>query len=163
MLINTTKEINGTKYSFDKKGVGEVWKKFKITLDKDLPSTYEYKDDETGKMYTACQLIGFDYDVKENYATKNNDVTIHLTSKLLYTSWKSGRDSQGFRISLVDANGTPARIEPIHALIGTFDTFDSLTGGFEFDSEGDIDTENYKFRDIKDGNYTLVFKWGYID
>lgn len=163
MLINTTKEINGTKYSFDKKGVGEVWKKFKITIDKDLPYTYEGISETTGKMYEACQLIDFDYDVKENYATKNNDVTFSLKAKLLYSTsvHRYNKDSVSYRVSLVDEKGSLAKIEPIISLIGTFDTFNNLTGLFEFNSEGDIDTDKYTVRDIADGNYTFKFDWGW--
>lgn len=163
MLQNTTKVINGTKYSFDKKGVGEVWTKFKITLDKELPCLYEHKDKETGKMYEACQLIDFHYDVKENYATKNNDVTFYLKAKLLYSTFvhRGYNDTVSYKVSLIDNNGLPAKIEPIIALIGTFDTFDNLTGLFEFSSEGEIATEKYTVRDIADGNYTFKFDFGW--
>lgn len=163
MLVNTTREINGTKYSFDKKGVGEVWTKFKITLDKELPYTYEDRDENTGKMYEACQLIDFYYDVKENYATKNNDITFYLKAKLLYSTLvhRFNTDTVSYKVSLIDNNGLPAKIEPIIALIGTFDTFDNLTGLFEFSSEGEIVTEKQTIRDIADGQYTFKFDWGW--
>ena len=160
MLINTTKEIGGTKYSFDKKGVGEVWQKFKITLDKELPYTYEEKYSD-GDINRAWELMNFSYEVNQNYATKNNDVTIKLKVKLIY-SWiarnsYNGKDYASFTLGLLDENGIPASIDPIRSLSGTYNIFDKLTGGVMLYGEGDVKEQTYTFNNIKDGQYTLVF------
>lgn len=160
MLIRTTKEIGGIKYRFNNDGIGELYKKFNITFDKGLPFTYEDKD-SNGKITFAWQVTNFNYECKENYATKNNDVTISLTFKPLYIDkW----NYLCFYMTMIDEDGNFAKIAPITESIadeGKTSLDKIFCGGIRFNQEGGFETGQWKFRDISDGNYTLLLDgWG---
>ena len=135
--------------------------KFTVKLSNQLPYTVEnFRNSNKNEMYSAYKITDFFYTSKENYATKNNDLTlgIKFISLYKYRSFIDPGDEYDARLflSLIDENGEPAKIEPVANIMYTFDTAKELPVGFNVIDNNLKQKCTWKLYDIPDGHYTVI-------
>ena len=135
--------------------------KFTVKLSNQLPYTVEnFRNSNKSEMYAAYKITDFFYTSKENYATKNNDLTlgIKFISLYKYRSFIDPGDEYDARLflSLIDENGEPAKIEPVANIMYTFDTAKELPVGLDVIDNNLEQKCTWKLYDIPDGHYTLI-------
>jgi hypothetical protein len=132
--------------------------KYTIRLDKELPYTYEIKN-ETGETTLAWKLIDFEYFIDEKQDEQSNNLFIELTVKLSYMNELVFRDDiyANLDISLIDENGQPAKISPIEVLGVKYRYVDKIKSKIKLSNKVVEQSQRICFKDIKEGNYTLVF------